>query len=383
MIGGGVGPSETTEAEARLALLYLRKLGPIRARWLVGDGSAVEAVAMLRRGLVRCDAGPAPCGVTPELLRVWRSELATLDVAGLLDRHREAAVGILTPAHPQWPFHEDIDPPIALFYRGDLDLLSAGPRVGIVGTRRCTTVGRSAAHRFGADFARLGVGVVSGLALGIDGSAHRGVRTEGGAPIGVVATGLDVVYPAANRRIWQEVADSGLLLSEAPVGTRPERWRFPARNRLIAGLSDAVVIVESHARGGSLLTADEAIERNRPVFAVPGSILSPASDGSNRLLSDGAMLATSAADVVAALGLSPDVDPSADRAPSGTGHPATVGDLEQRILLEIGTGPVHVDALVGQTGATVAQVLVAVRQLVAAGHIVVTGSTVALPAADR
>ena len=156
------------------------------------------------------------------------------------------------------------------------------------------------------DLADAGVAVVSGLALGVDGAAQAGALDRGGAPvIGVVGSGLDVVYPRQHSALWRSIADAGLLVGEAPPGASPERWRFPARNRIIAAIADAVVVIESHARGGSLSTVDAALARDRTILAVPGSIRSPASDGTNDLLAQGAAPARDAGDVLVALGLVP------------------------------------------------------------------------------
>ena len=178
------------------------------------------------------------------------------------------------------------------------------PRVAIVGTRRCTRYGFDLARELGADLAAAGVQVVSGLALGIDGAAHRGaLDAAGGAPpIGVVASGLDVVYPRAPPAAVGGGRHRGSLLSECPLGTAPEAWRFPARNRIIAALADAVVVVESAGAGGSMYTVEEALARDRPVLAVPGSVRSAASAGTNRLLAEGAGVARDADDVLAAIG---------------------------------------------------------------------------------
>ena len=169
---------------------------------------------------------------------------------------------------------------------------------------------------------------MSGLALGIDAAAHRGALSVNGAPpIGVVGTGLDIVYPAANRDLWDAVAARGLLLSESPLGSRAERWRFPARNRLLAAIADVVVVVESHEAGGSLHTVAEAAARDRPVMAVPGPIRSSASAGTNRLLSDGCAPVCSVDDVLVALGLSAGRRrPSADPAEGATTAQAVVLD---------------------------------------------------------
>ena len=201
------------------------------------------------------------------------------------------------------PLRLDPDPPAVLFVRGDLGVLDAR-RVGVVGTRNATGAGREIATALGHDLAAAGVVVVSGLAKGIDGAAHRGVlRAAGAAPVGVVGNGLDRPYPRVNAELWTAVAARGALLSEWPPGTAPEPFRFPMRNRIIAGLSEVLVVVESRERGGSLITAMAAIERGVDVMAVPGSPHSRASVGTNQLLRDGAAPVTDAGDVLVALGL--------------------------------------------------------------------------------
>lgn len=197
-------------------------------------------------------------------------------------------------------------PPPVLFALGDLALLS-GRRVGMVGTRNATASGRHAARCLAAGLAMAGVHVVSGLARGIDGVAHRAVLTaEGeGRPIAVVGSGLDVVYPREHRDLWNAVANCGLLLSEWPPGVGPAAHQFPLRNRIIAALSEIVVVVESRERGGSLITASEALERGVPVMAVPGSAVTRAAAGTNGLLRDGAAPAADVDDVLTALALGP------------------------------------------------------------------------------
>src|SRR5204862_479680 len=144
------------------------------------------------------------------------------------------------------------------------------------------------ARQLGRELAAHGVAIVSGLAIGIDGSAHEGaLAAKAAPPVGVVGSGLDVVYPKRHRHLWDAVAAAGVLLSEAPMGAVPERWRFPARNRILAALSDVVVVVESHAAGGSMHTVRAAIDRGIPVMAVPGSMRNPAAAGTNQLLSEG------------------------------------------------------------------------------------------------
>lgn len=195
-------------------------------------------------------------------------------------------------------------PPPVLFARGDVALLG-GRRVGIVGTRNATHAGRTAARRLAADLAASGVHVVSGLARGIDGAAHSAVVAgeAPGRPIAVVGSGPDVVYPYEHRELWEAVCNCGLLLTEAPPGAAPLAHRFPLRNRLIAALSEVLVVVESRRTGGSLITASAALERGVPLMAVPGLPSTRAAEGTNELLRDGAAPALDAGDVLAVLAI--------------------------------------------------------------------------------
>ncbi|MEO7397168.1 MAG: DNA-processing protein DprA, partial [Ilumatobacteraceae bacterium] len=175
----------------------------------------------------------------------------------------------------------------------------------VVGTRNATASGRDTASTLGRDLAAQGVHVVSGLARGIDGCAHRGALSaeSGAGPIAVVATGLDVVYPPEHRRLWDAVAERGVVLSEAPPGTKPEPFRFPLRNRIIAALSEVLVVVESRERGGSLITVDEARKRSVTVMAVPGALANRAANGTNDLVREGCPIVTDVRDVMIGLGL--------------------------------------------------------------------------------
>lgn len=394
------------DRRSRLALVSLGDVGPARARWLLDGREASAVVARLKQGRLPPDIAPAPPGVTRNMITRWTAGLRAQDLDDVERRHRDLGIDLVVPSDSRWPFNDDPEPPVLLFCRGDLELLTVPWSVAVVGTRRCTAVGRTVAYQLGRDLAAAGVGVVSGLALGIDGSAHRGTLDHGGVAIAVVGSGLDVVYPGANRTLWEDVASTGLLIGEAPAGTKPARWRFPARNRLIAGLSDGVVIVESHRRGGALMTADEAIDRGRSVFALPGSVLSPASEGTNALLLDGATPARHAADVLGHLGLGmtphgeehppPGTPAPQDESPE-EGGPEEAGPedlasdvtavetgvppgprLAQLIMAEVSTGPVHVDTLVHVSGFEAVEVLAAVQGLVASGVLVQTGSTVSL-----
>ena len=196
------------------------------------------------------------------------------------------------------------DPPPVLWLRGGSPPeLLALPSVAIVGARACTSYGRSVARTLGRELAAAGLVVVSGLARGIDGEAHRGALDAGGVTVGVLGCGIDRDYPAAHRDLAGRMAEKGLIVSEYEPGVEPAPWRFPARNRIIAGLCMATVVVEARERSGALITADFALEDGREVMAVPGEITSAVSAGSNALLRLGATPVTSAADVLEAYGI--------------------------------------------------------------------------------
>jgi DNA processing protein len=200
-----------------------------------------------------------------------------------------------------------------------------GPFVAIVGSRRPSPYGEAVAEQLAIDLARAGVIVVSGLALGVDAAAHRGALNGGGVTVAVMGTGIDIVYPAANSRLAEEiVAGGGALVSQFADGTAPRRHNFPARNHTMAALSDVVVVVEAAEGSGALITAEAALELNKEVMAVPGSVFSPLSVGAHGLIRDGAGLVQNARDVLAALKLTNEVldDPLATPKSIGFGLPA-------------------------------------------------------------
>jgi DNA processing protein len=337
------------------------RLGAILARWPAPESWHQVCSGSLAR---HPEVFDGLRGRGPELCRRWQRAAAETDVAEVWRRHGAAGVAVFAAGDRGFPdrLADDPEPPAVLFARGRTAPL-AGPTVAVVGTRRCTRYGHDVARELGRSLASGGVTVVSGLALGIDAAAHQGALDAGSVPpVAVVGTGLDVVYPRRNRALWEQVATSGLILSEAPLGTPPEPWRFPARNRIIAGLADVVVVVESHAVGGSLYTAEEALARAVPVLAVPGPIRSPASAGTNRLLADGAQLVCAIDDVVIALGLVPRPVPARTREPRKE-------QLEQTVLDAAGWEPVSLDQLATATDLGIDQLSLAVERLVAAGHL--------------
>lgn len=190
------------------------------------------------------------------------------------------------------------DPPVLLYGKGSMPLFDEEAAVAVVGTRKCSPYGTRAASQLGYELARQGGLVISGLAKGIDGAAHQGALRAGGFTAAVLGGGADVIYPPENRRLYEDIAATGVLLSEYPPGTEPRGGHFPVRNRIISGLSLAVVVVEAPEKSGALITARLAAEQGRDVFAVPGNIDQPSFVGSNRLLRDGAIMVSSGWDVL-------------------------------------------------------------------------------------
>jgi DNA processing protein len=346
------GPAPLPPAAWVAALSGLPALGPARLAALLARWSPEGAWREVVAGRAHRDPEVAARVRIPELpASRWRTAALQVDVAAAWEAHRAAGVTVRTPGDHGFPpvLATDLEPPSVLFSRGDVTALHR-PRVAVVGTRRCTWAGRSVAAELGAGLAAAGVCVVSGLALGIDAAAHRGALAARAAPpVAVVGTGLDVVYPRRNAELWEAVAATGAVLSEYPLGTRPEPWRFPARNRLVAALADIVVVVESHARGGSLHTVTAALDRDVTVMAVPGPVRGAASAGTNALLVAGAAPVRDAGDVLVAIGL--DSAAAGRRPPEPDleldGHeaevlaalqqaPATVAQLAERLDRDLG-----------------------------------------------
>jgi DNA processing protein len=346
-------------------------MGPARLSAILRTESAARAWCRVRGGAVWHDADVvAALGSRPDaLVARWRQAAAEIDPAVVWQAIVEQGIGVAVAGSAGYPpvLAADIEPPGVVFHRGSPDVV-AGPRVAVVGTRQCSATGAAIACELGRDLASAGVAVVSGLASGIDAAGHRGALSaardgDGAPPIGVVGSGLDVVYPRGQADLWRAVARHGVLLSEAPLGARPERWRFPARNRIIAALADLVVVVESHRRGGSMHTVDEADRRGIDVMAVPGSVRAPASAGTNGLLAEGRAPVCSADDVLVALGLGP-----AGRRPRDDARPRPDA-ADATVLDAVGWQPATLDQVAVRTGHGLAVLAPALDRLCEAGWV--------------
>lgn len=350
------------------ALAALDLMNPLRLRTLLSDGLDPEqAWACLA-------AGRPPRALAAmtgdDAVKQWRAATATVDPAEVWRRCRAIGLAVhvkgFDTTYPA-ALADDPSAPLVLFSLGDLAALDR-PRAALVGTRNATVMGREIAFELGAALAEAGVTVVSGLAAGIDAACHRGALSVAdlAPPVGVVGSGLDVVYPAANRSLWDAVASHGLLLSEQPPGARPMPYNFPLRNRIIAALGDPLVVVESHERGGSLITAHQAIRRGHMVMAVPGSIRSPASVGTNQLLRDGCHVLLDPLDVLVVVGLATAGAPSSQLTLplGGSSTDRSPETSPDRWLLDgLGGAPATIDDLVERSGRDLDQILAAMSRL--------------------
>lgn len=374
MSGTGLPPTAWV-----VAMSGLSGMGPARLGALLGRWGPEEAWRQVLAGAVHRDPQIASEArrLDATLAARWCEEARRTDVGACWAAHAAAGVGVVARGLGGFPVSlaSDPEPPPVLFHRGPLAALER-PRVAVVGTRRCTHAGRATARQLGRELSTSGVCVVSGLARGIDAEAHHGalegVLAGGAAPAAVVGTGVDVVYPSANAELWTQVAAVGTVVSEYPLGTRPQAWRFPARNRIIAGLADVVVVVESHIRGGSLHTVDAALERDRPVLAVPGPVRSPASAGTNELLVAGCGPVRDAADVLMALGLDGEARArgrSSRSAPSPSDRPLAVAVFEA-----MGWEPATVEDVAGRVDAPLADLAVELSRMERDGLLIRHGS---------
>ncbi|MGR8920726.1 MAG: DNA-processing protein DprA [Gammaproteobacteria bacterium] len=258
-------------------------------------------------------------------------------------------------------------PPPLLFVAGDAALLAA-PQVAVVGSRKASPGALTVARDLGHDLAAASAVVTSGMALGVDGAAHRGALAGGGATVAVFGCGIDRVYPARHRALAGEIAASGALVSEFPLGSAPLPRHFPQRNRVIAGLSLGVVVVEAAARSGSMSTARHALEQGREVFAVPGSVLNPNAAGCHALLRDGAALVASAADVLAEFPRHFDGSAGASGAPAAPPPPPLDRGAET-LLAACDFAPTSIDEMVFRSGLTVQEVCSMLLPLELAGRV--------------
>lgn len=348
-------PPETGDPFDVLRLIRSHRVGPSTFHRLIAEhGTAAAALAELpaiARAAGVSDYAPCPTGV----------------IAAEIAAGRRAGARLVTWGAPDYPamLYDIADAPPALWLRGNLSIL-AKPPVAVIGARNASSLGLRMARGMSLGLAEAGVAVVAGLARGIDTMAHEQALDSG--TIAVMAGGIDVIYPAENTALAASICDSGLLITEQAPGVAPVARHFPARNRIISGLSRGVVVVEAAHRSGSLITARNALDQGREVMAVPGHPMDARAGGCNALIRDGATLVRNAADVLRQLDLeveapapaSPEVEP-----PAAPHRAAAAPDqIAARILACLGPSPVDENSLIrdlGASPATVAPVILALE----------------------
>ena len=335
-----------------LALIFTPGLGARKAAELIERyGSPVP--------IFRASAGElTAAGLSGAVARSIASGCCFEDAAEQQEKLRENGVRVVTCTDAAYPsqLRQIYDPPAVLFVQGRVELLQ-GVMVALVGSRRATPYGLAAAERLAADLANAGIVVVSGMARGVDTAAHVGALNSGGGTVAVFGCGLDLIYPAENRKLAARIAGEGLLVSEFPLGTPAHPQNFPIRNRIVSGLSEGVVVVEGMEYSGSLITARLALDQNREVFAVPGNITAKSSFGPNLLIKQGAQLVQTATDILDGLSwearsrlarqatlieaLAETVETPAEVSPMAAIH-------QQVLALLSPDQPLHLDALLDQ-----------------------------------
>lgn len=307
-------------------------------------------------------------GMTEKAVRAFEELEKTFDAEAVYGALARRGISVLTPVDAGYPerLQEIPDPPPALYAHGQVP---DAPAVALVGSRAASPTGIEAARALGCALGERGVCVVSGLALGVDAAAHEGALESGGPTVGVLGCGIDVVYPGSHRSLFRRVREAGALVSEYYLGEPPLAWRFPARNRIIAGLCDAVVVVEAPLKSGALITARHAAECGGDVWAVPGPLGSPECLGSNRLLGDGAGVLWDVAEFVNAYAQGIEHPPVASSPTHVSPVPDSLPEGEATVLAGIGLRPTGVDEISDRSGLETRQVLSALSILELKGYV--------------
>lgn len=355
--------------EAFLALNLLPGIGPIRVRRLLEQFRSPEQILKAR---------PAELTRTPGIGSEMASLIArwehVIDLEEEKRRMQDHGISVLTLQDDDYPpaLKEIHDPPFLLYIKGNI-LPRDSAALGVVGSRRMTHYGREQARKMSFQLAAAGFTIVSGLARGIDTAAHEAALAAEGRTIAVLGSGIGNVYPAENQALADRISENGAVLSEFPVLYVPDKQSFPLRNRIVSGLSQGLLVVEAPARSGSLITANQALEQGRSVFAVPGPIDRPNSEGCHRLIQQGASLVCSAQDVITELdsGMSslnltfdePSIPKKGPKEAKSNIPRPELSELEEKILEELALGESTIDHLSETAGLPVGPVSAALLQL--------------------
>ncbi len=338
-----------TTTEASIALNLLPKVGPVRVRKLVDTFGSIERVLQARENeIAHLD------GFGPEIASIVSRWEDHADLQQELRRIQELGLSIATPDSEDYPplLREIYDPPLLLYVMGRL---TSNDRhaIGVVGSRRATHYGIQTARKLSFQMAHAGLTIVSGLARGIDTAAHEGALAAKGRTVAVIGSGLGNIYPPENQGLAERIAtEGGAVVSEFPVDTQPDKQTFPMRNRIISGWSSGTLVVEAPARSGALITVNQALEQGRNVYAVPGQIDKPSSQGANKLIQQGAKLVLDGSDIIEETGmLFPDT--AGDNALIPAKEPTRARDLtpeEKAVYRAIETDETQIDRIIEKSG---------------------------------
>lgn len=345
---------ELSQRDALLVLNGLRRIGPIILRRLMAafDHDARAILTADRSALTAVDGVG---GKVADAIRGWRE---AFDPEREKTAMEKSGTRFLVESDDGYPpmLREIHDPPIGLYWKGGYEV--DRPCIALVGTRRTTLYGRSMAKRFAAELSRLGFCVVSGMARGTDSAAHEGALEAGGKTVAVFGCGMDIIYPPENLELYKALVADGAVASEFPYGRRTDRQTFPMRNRVVSGMCEAVLVVESDVNGGSMITARFAGEQGRTVMAMPGRIDQASSRGCHRLIRDGAVLVTSVDDIFEELRYA---RPDAPELPLRDGSPesarADLTEVEGKVMAQLDGGAVcSPDSVASAAGVSISEV---------------------------
>jgi len=333
------------ENDAWIVLNGIPHLGPVTLRRLF-DHFGPEPRHILEADSRELTSVEGVGAKIADAIRNWPDHFDLEREKKLLTRHEAGFIRQTDPAYPS-PLREIYDPPIGLYALGEMSYCE--PAIAIIGSRRTTLYGLRTAREFAAALARRGVCIVSGLARGIDAAAHEGALEVGGRTVAVLGNGCDIVYPPENLELFQQIRSKGTILSEFPFGYRANRQTFPMRNRIVAGMCQAILVVETDLSGGSLITARFAGEQGRQVMAIPGRIDQATSAGCHQLIRDGATLITSVDEILEELRLEELPLGDTEESPDSVDHTDLTGD-ELTIIQALGGGEIlHPDQIAAAT----------------------------------
>lgn len=343
------------ELFALLTLWSVPNVGPKRIRQLVAHFGSVSAVCNAKKkALTEVE------GIDEKIAECIVSQLNPKFAEDQLQRAERAQARIVTYWDEKYPeiLKNISDPPVILFVKGPL-FHSRLAGVALVGTRFPSSYGRIMAEKLASFLSHRQIPVVSGLARGIDTICHTSALQGSGSTVGILGSGIDVIYPPENHRLYREIAEKGVLVSEFPMGTTPEAPHFPRRNRIISGLSYGTVVIEAGETSGALITAEMALEQNREVFAVPGNATNPKSLGANRLIQQGAKLVLDGEDILAELPFH--FGKEGQNAPIF--DPSILSEIEKKVWESLSFDPLHIDDIAQGTGLAISEILTVLLNL--------------------